>query len=224
VEIIYAHAATSHANAPSGLETVIVTGIVTGIFTLAAAILGFLASRRSEERVRRREDQAQYDRLVTEAVSASEAMSVAISEYRSKWASTLTAIILQVISTVAAHSPELVDDTLTGRKFVASSLASVFGRNRTSSVTDFWTAPDVRYMQVILPVMQRLNTALTPLRIGKDLVIAEAAQRLMQAAEEWAQGSREFRNRRSDRAHEEWRHAFADFKSAVLAKRDHDEV
>src|ERR1700733_11573962 len=89
VQIIYAHAAASHANALSGLETVIATGIVTGIFTLAAVALGFLGSSRSEARVRRREDQAQYDRLVTEAVSASEAMSAAVLEYRSKWAITL---------------------------------------------------------------------------------------------------------------------------------------
>lgn len=223
VEIIYAGAATSNADALSGLETVIVTGIVAGIFTLAAVVLGFLGSSRSEARVRRREDQAQYDRLVTEAVSASEAMSSAISEYRSKWAFTLTAIILQLISIMAAHSPEIADDTLTHRQFVASSFASMFGRNRTSSITDFWIAPDIRYMQVVLPVMQRLNTALTPLRIGKDPAIAEAAQRLMKASEEWAQGSREFRNRRSNRAHEEWHHAFAEFKSAVLAKPDHDD-
>ena len=75
VEIIYAGAATSNADALSGLETVIVTGIVAGIFTLAAVVLGFLGSSRIEARVRRREDQAQYDRLVTEAVSASEANS-----------------------------------------------------------------------------------------------------------------------------------------------------
>jgi hypothetical protein len=219
MKTIYAAAMASSSTGISSLDI----AILTGAFTLAAALLGFIGSGFIQAQARRREDRAQYERVISEAISAGEDLSDAVHMFVLNWGVKAFADrAFKLWREVTAH-PEL----WMGDLFSETESWQIVLRTGIAAVNSgiFLSAGDPesnnsRYLQVVFPALQRFRTALIPLRIARDPVIADHARKLTQAADSWATNSRFHPRRDYERAHKEWAKAFNDFRTAALASLD----
>jgi hypothetical protein len=219
MKTIYAAAAASLSTGMSSLDI----AIVTGGFTLTAAILGFIGNGFIQGRARRREARVQHERLISEALSAAQDLSDAVVMFAVNWGS------LGVISDRAAilmremtSNPELRTRALLREPeswkgvIVTGVSALLLGISVGRGEPERY---DSRYLQLVFPALQRLRAALIPLRIASNPVIAEHARKLTEAAESWASNSR-FSRRHYKTARDEWAQVFGDFRTATIASLD----
>jgi hypothetical protein len=155
------------------------------------------------EQQRRQEEHAQFKRLITEAISAAEDMSAALSRFAKFAGMTMVADAAKNAEFVYAPPAWMNDESVPAHRRLLRGLFFIIGMNFSEKPTD------TRYLQLIFPAMQRLRAALMPLRVGSDPAIAESANRLAVAAE-FVSVSTERKNK------QEWENALVDFRATAL--------
>lgn len=183
--------------------------IVAGGFALVAAMLGSIAgfggSYFIQARKARSEDRAWFERIVSEVLSAADAMRDASDRFSKFAGMTLIRDSAKNAMTLFTAPDWLLDEAVPFRKRMLRAVI-------TATEEHFGPKPtDDHYMQLTFPAAQRLRSALTPLRIREDPAIAKAADRLSDATEDWAISTApEYR--------EEWEQALAEFRAVALGK------
>jgi hypothetical protein len=189
--------------------------IVAGGFALVAAMLGsivgFGGSYFIQARKARSEDRAGFERVVSEVLSAADAMRDASDRFSKFAGMTLIRDAAKNAMMFLAAPDWLLDEAVPLRKKMLRAVI-------TAAEEHFGPKPtDDRYMQLIFPAAQRLRSALTPLRIREDPAIARAANRLSDATENWAiSTASEYRK--------EWGQALEEFRAVALGKLSAQQV
>ncbi len=180
--------------------------ILTGVFTLIAAIIGFVGSGFIQARAQRREERAQFERLITEALSAADDMWAALRDFRKYEGMTLIVDAAKNAENYGFGAPPwMTDGTIPLPKRLLRAALLAISQHYSEKPTD------IHYLQLIFPAMQRLRTVLLPLRIGEDPAIAESANRLAEAAE-----ARSISSARKNQ--EEWERAHAEFRIVAVER------
>jgi hypothetical protein len=207
--IILASAKAGSSGQLSDLEI----ALLTGVFTLVAAVLGFVGAGILQARVSHQEKRAQYERLISEAMSAAEEVSNAASIFREKLVISFPRGLADAAGQAVING-NFQDIKLENLSW--STALSLFGLGYgLSGRAD--TARDLQYLQFVSPALRRLTTALTPLRIGKEPQLAEMAIRLTEASNSLAKATVE-RRKRYLRAYQEWNAAYADFVAIARSR------
>jgi hypothetical protein len=205
------------------------TAIGTGALAMGTFVLAWVTvwtgardrrrddEKRAEDRARddrlrqeslEQQEHAQFERLLTEALSAAKDLSAAKNRYE-KYASMVMLVdaAWNAEETIFAPPPWMLDKTISNRMRLLRAMVRLVGHHFSEKPTDG------RYLQLIFPAMQRLRAVLMPLRLGRDPDIAESATRLASAGESMSVSS--------DRKYErEWGQALTEFETLALERLD----
>lgn len=162
--------------------------IVTGGFTLGAVVLTYLGSGLHDRQQRRRQESAAREQRVAEVVAAADGLRQRVRLYRDAWAvghGKSTAAGVQVGRIARDMLPDSTPLKLS--QYLAATAVTVASELAVDGILGkLANTAGSMYLEAVTPAVDRLITAVAPLRISPDPDLAAAAKNLTIAATVYA--------------------------------------